>query len=242
MKEFPADTLNRLKKQQGRIPLRHHARKVDRWRRLSTNLGLAFGLIVAFFIGLSFFSLVRVPGRSFFHRTLGPYARQVGVKVPTDALSYYRRPKSARMNEQRLREIVHTASNKFDVPAELVWAVIAVESSFNPAARSPAGAMGLMQLMPGTARDLKVHDPYDPYQNVLGGTKYLGYLLEKYNGNQKMAVAAYNAGPANVKRHGGIPPFRETRNYVKRVMKLYQKNVGNVAGGVVTGPTVLGVW
>jgi len=118
----------------------------------------------------------------------------------------------------RYEPLVLEHANKHSLRPELVRAVIQVESGYNPRARSPKGAMGLMQLMPDTAQLLGVRRPYDPEDNIRGGTRYLRLLLDKYEGNEELALAAYNAGSAAVDRHGKrIPPFKETRDYVKKV-------------------------
>lgn len=111
-------------------------------------------------------------------------------------------------------------SEKHDVEPELVAAIIKVESDFKHSTVSKAGARGLMQLMPNTAKLMKVN-PYDMNSNIMGGTKYIAWCLEQHNNNLKLALASYNAGIGNVKKYNGIPPFKETQNYVKRVMKEY---------------------
>lgn len=119
--------------------------------------------------------------------------------------------------------MVDQAAKKYGVDPALIAAVMETESKFNPDAVSGAGARGLMQLMPATARGLGVTDASDPLQNVLGGAKLLGQLSQKYNGNLELTLAAYNAGSGAVDKHGGIPPYAETRKYVPLVMAAYER-------------------
>ena len=119
--------------------------------------------------------------------------------------------------------IIETFSSKYNVDEDFIKAIIKQESGFNPKATSKKGAMGLMQLMPATAKSLGVSDAYNPWENVEGGVKYLKGLLDKYNNNHELALAAYNAGSGAVKKYGGIPPYRETQNYVKSIMAAYNK-------------------
>ncbi len=114
---------------------------------------------------------------------------------------------------------IRQAARQHGVNPQLIKAVILAESSGNPQAVSPKGAKGLMQLMDSTAAQMGVHNPLDPAQNILGGTRYLARLLDQFDGNLELALAAYNAGPTAVKKHGGIPPYPETRRYVQKIQQ-----------------------
>jgi soluble lytic murein transglycosylase-like protein len=123
--------------------------------------------------------------------------------------------------------LVEKAARRHDVDPQLVHAVIRQESGYDPFAVSSKGAMGLMQLMPATADRFGVQNIFDPAENVLGGVQYLRHLLDRYNGDPRLTLAAYNAGEGAVDRYGGVPPYRETVDYVSKVRRLYGSAVGS---------------
>jgi|MudIll2142460700_1097286.scaffolds.fasta_scaffold309579_1 soluble lytic murein transglycosylase-like protein len=125
-------------------------------------------------------------------------------------------------NFDKYDPVIRETSKRYDVDYALVKAVIKAESNFDPQAISRAGAKGLMQLMPGTAKALGVNDSFHPEDNIDGGVRYLRYLLDSFNGNLQLALAAYNAGEEAVSRYSGIPPYQETRTYVQRVLRYFQ--------------------
>lgn len=132
-------------------------------------------------------------------------------------------PESADLpNAETFRTIVQEASKRHDVPEALIYSVIEIESDGDTTARSEEGALGLMQLMPATARDMGVEDPMDPRQNIFGGARYLRNVLNQFDGDLDLALAAYNAGPGTVRKHGGIPPIEQTQQFVKRVTNRFE--------------------
>ncbi|MFZ5591690.1 MAG: lytic transglycosylase domain-containing protein [Bacillota bacterium] len=130
--------------------------------------------------------------------------------------------KSPVAGASRLEDLFREAAAKYNLDPALLKAVARAESAFNPRAVSPAGAAGVMQLMPATARALGVENVFDPRQNIMAGARYLRQLLDRFAGNLELALAAYNAGPRAVEEHGGIPPYRETRQYISRVLRFRQ--------------------
>ncbi len=143
------------------------------------------------------------------------YMSETEGKPVVQFVSVQGKPKS-------VQDIIREISRKFDVDSALVKAIVTVESNCDPNAVSRKGAQGLMQLMPSTSKKLRVDKPFDPRENIIGGEKYIKGLMASY-GDLRLALAAYNAGPGAVKKHDGIPPYRETINYVKRVIENYKR-------------------
>jgi soluble lytic murein transglycosylase-like protein len=141
-----------------------------------------------------------------------PQARNAAAEMVT---------RTATWTPTAVDSLVEEVSKRHNVDPNLVRAMIKVESNFNPRARSRKGAIGLMQLMPATARELKVANPYDPAQNLDGGVRHMKSLLENYNGDVALSLAAYNAGQGAVERHGGVPNYKETKAYVQKITSLY---------------------
>lgn len=154
--------------------------------------------------------------------------------VPGTATSF---PASSTTTPTELEPIFEQAARQYGISKDLLMAVAKAESNYNPSAVSSAGAIGVMQLMPDTANNLGVSNPYDATENIMGGTRYLSQLLSQYNGDASLALAAYNAGSGNVAKYGGIPPFKETQNYVSKVLA----DAGMTSASVSTAATIYAV-
>lgn len=142
------------------------------------------------------------------------YTKPITNYVPTNV-------QTKLSSANNFEQIIEKAAEKYQLPAKLIHSIIKHESNFNPNAVSRAGAAGLMQLMPRTAQSLGVKNAFDPMDNIFGGSKYIRQMLDRYNGDIRLALAAYNAGPGNVDKYNGVPPFKETQNYVSKVMNTY---------------------
>lgn len=152
------------------------------------------------------------------------------TNVPTSSSTRYRvylRESSSALPHSKVSgsyaDIIYKAAEKNGIAAPLLKAIIKAESNFNPRAVSKKGALGLMQIMPGNLKSLNIRDPFDPKQNIMGGARYFKRMMNRFGGKLPLAIAAYNAGPKKVEQYQRIPPIRETENYVRRVLKYYNK-------------------
>ena len=168
---------------------------------------------------VSFEKVLQAGAKTKFGDLLTNPATRVNAKLYTDKAAAMQKPDYS--NKTKIKELISRVSQKHGVDEKLVNALVKQESGFNPNAKSKVGALGLMQLMPATAKGLGVTNPLDPEQNVEGGVKYLKSMLNKYNGNIILALAAYNAGPNAVDKYDGVPPYAETQNYVKSILSSY---------------------
>ena len=179
---------------------------------LSLLAGSAFSDVYVYKDKEGVLSFTNVPAHSGYRRMIRESNGQIAVGGGSTSVSL---PTS-------YDEVIRSASDRYNIDSELVRAVIKVESDFNSAARSNKGAMGLMQLMPDTARLHNVINALDPIDNIEGGVRHLKLLLNRYQGDVELSLAAYNAGIKAVEKYGGIPPYNETRDYVRRVLSFYQ--------------------
>jgi len=183
------------------------------------RLTLSFILVIALLLSLS-------AAQAVMYSYVDEYGRLHFTNVPADP-RFKEIPGFDQIRELaehvRYSSFINSAAKRYNLAPELIQAVIKIESGFNPFAISEKGAMGLMQLMPDTADDMRVGDPFDPEENILGGTRYLSLLLKRFNQDKRLAVAAYNVGPTTVAKHDAVPPIPQTRQFVDRVMRFYRE-------------------
>jgi soluble lytic murein transglycosylase len=195
-------------------------------KTLSFRQHVAIGFTTTAIVGIGFLCFSVSTTAAEIYQFIGPNGSISLTNVPSD--SRYRKIEieSARfhstLSERELEPVIRRHSSQHQLHPALIRAVIKAESDFDPRAVSRAGAIGLMQLMPQTAIRLDVRDMYDPDDNVGGGTKYLRQLLDRFHGNLPLALAAYNAGESAVDRYQALPPFDETRQYVRKVLRYYR--------------------
>jgi soluble lytic murein transglycosylase-like protein len=191
-----------------------------RWSVSGIHLFVTCALLVLCSIGVgragSIYSFVDERGVRHFSNV--PTDPRYGLANPSRHIS----PHVPR-NYSEFEEIISEAATRHGLDPDLIRAIIQIESEWIPDARSSKGAIGLMQLMPETSSNLAVSNPFDPKANILGGTKYLSRLIERFRGNLVLALAAYNAGPEKVERFKGIPPYPETMRYVRNILKQWQE-------------------
>ena len=183
--------------------------------------------------GVVHFSNVEVPPKK--HVRIRHEPKQVVYTRRTSSPRYARQGTVSSVNmPSTYTEIINNACDRHGVDPALVHAIVKVESDFNPYAMSRRGAMGLMQLMPQTAVNMNVRNIFSPDENIDGGVRYLRYLIDRYEGNLSLALAAYNSGETAVKKWGTVPPYPETQNYVQRILNLYNGTGGSISGRSLT--------
>lgn len=183
--------------------------------------------------GVVHFSNVSVPSKR--HVRVRPEPKQIAYAKRTSSPRYARKRTVSSVNSpSTYTEIINNACDRHGVDPALVHAIVKVESDFNPYAMSRKGAMGLMQLMPQTAVNMNIRNIFSPDENIDGGVRYLRYLIDRYEGNLSLALAAYNSGETAVKKWGTVPPYPETQNYVQRILNLYNGTGGSIRESSLT--------